>query len=692
MPKKWTIDDLLNVVYPTTPALSPDGQWVIYQTATASMEENAYRHDLWIVPCGASRPPFRLTEHEPVPDDSAEFRVSWSPDSSAIAWLPPGGGLAQTSIEDGRATGTRKLIDGQAEEPASGHISALRWSPDGRRLAIITAHTPKSGPPSMAAVEMDITRYPTLGDDFTVAEQVPPPPSSLEVVDALSGALVWTTDASFDVKTFGWAPDSRQIAFSAIRDDAVGLGHYLEGCLYLADLDADEVKTLVDQRGGDAGPVFSPDGSRIAFWSQMGSEAWGWSYVVTPAVVSVNGGEPAYPLSAHLEELDAVYWDNDLVWSADGGHLLFLAQHDLTSDLFRVAASGGVPEHISTDPDLWYDEFSFAGGRVAFTVQSPTRPPDIHVSELEAFTARRLTDVNPWVAGLAEPRVRRLSWKSSDGRWDIEGYLLLPPGHEDGRTMPTLVEAVGGPAMVPTKFPGSWAPFPNLIFASEGYAVLVPNTRGRHGFGVSFRRAQELEGSFALGGLEDLHAGVDSVVARGIADPTRLGVMGHSYGGALTGHAITRNRFHAAAFHEGVVELVRPLLLRYGSPTFRAHMRNQGGVGSPYCTEDLATVMRESAIYAIDRARTPSLIEAGELSLPEQAAILASGLAYHGVPHEFVLYPRTGHVFLEPVLRVDAYTRQLAWFGYWLLDRPLPDPVKQEKFDVWKRASLPEAL
>ena len=126
-----------------------------------------------------------------------------------------------------------------------------------------------------------------------------------------------------------------------------------------------------------------------------------------------------------------------------------------------------------------------------------------------------------------------------------------------GRRYPLLLVIHGGPGRrLPARLHrGARARTRPRVFAAEGYAVLRANPRGSSGYGTAFRRANEKD--WGGGDYRDLMAGVDTVVAMGVADPDRLGVMGWSYGGFMTSWIITQtNRFKAASIGAPVTNLV----------------------------------------------------------------------------------------------------------------------------------------
>ena len=147
--------------------------------------------------------------------------------------------------------------------------------------------------------------------------------------------------------------------------------------------------------------------------------------------------------------------------------------------------------------------------------------------------------------------------------------------------------------------------------------------------------------------------------------------MGFSYGGCLTAYAITRtDRFRAASINEGPANLLGYALAVAGQPDRVEILSDQAGFGSPWHPDSERTLREQSAIYRIDRVRTPTLLEYGIASMAEpHGTELFGALQRFRVPSMFIVYPRTGHGIEEPLLREDSYRRNLAWFDYWVLGR-----------------------
>ena len=228
-----------------------------------------------------------------------------------------------------------------------------------------------------------------------------------------------------------------------------------------------------------------------------------------------------------------------------------------------------------------------------------------------------------------------------------------------GKRCPLILIVHGGPMGV---FSQNYvgvpsASWPLAAFAAHGYAVLRPNPRGSGGYGKDFRFANLKD--WGGGDYRDLMAGVDHVIAQGIADPDRLGVMGWSYGGFMTSWIITQTpRFKAASVGAGVTNLVS-FTGTSDIPSFLPFY-----FGGEFW-DDLDAYRKHSAMFNVKGVRTPTLILHGEKDerVPiSQGYELYNALKRQGCATQMVVYPRTPHAPSEPKLLLDVLKRDLAWF------------------------------
>jgi dipeptidyl aminopeptidase/acylaminoacyl peptidase len=288
---------------------------------------------------------------------------------------------------------------------------------------------------------------------------------------------------------------------------------------------------------------------------------------------------------------------------------------------------------------------------------------------MDAATRRvtKLTDVNPELRGMALGDLRAVKWTSFD-RMEIWGLLLTPPGYARDRKVPLLVYCHGGPIGGVTHglFPqfmhnaSQVDPYPTEALASAGYAVLFPMPRGGSGYGEAGYRM--IVDGWGDADYKDIMSGVDALVAQGIADPDRLGVMGASYGGFMTNWIVTQtNRFKAASAGASLSDLFDLYYLSEGGDFMVEYFKHPWEARESY--------IAHSPLTYVERVTTPLLIQHGE----RDARVPISGawkmyraLRTLGKTVEFDIYPRGGHVLYEPMLEREQMQRNLEWFLRWI--------------------------
>lgn len=567
----------------------------------------------------------------------------------------------------------------------AGSVSEIAWSPDGATLALL-AREPKSADRLKREKDKDDA---TLVDGEIRRDQV-------WLMDPRSGASVQVTRGAIHFTDLDWSPDGRSLAlagqptpkvpdtfnsdiytldlpkaFAALRDEtrsrASGKSESA-GSDRGGDPNAPssppppavaEPRRLVSTRGSDTGPRWTPDGRGIFFISQDGNDEWFTNDYV--AIVSFPEGTVRV-LSKGLDEAA------ENVQSAGGNLVLFEAAARLSNQLFRVAQDSGQVVALTRGHGVNRSSTVSRDGRViAFVHESPLEPPELFVAKMPVSPsidgARRITSLNGWAAEFATLPKEPFHWKGAGGM-EMEGILVKPAGYVAGRRYPLLTIVHGGPAGVFTNsFTVRRGVYPVQLFAQKGYAVLLPNPRGSGGYGEAFRKANVRD--WGEKDYDDIMAGVDALVASGLADESKLGIMGWSYGGFMTSRVITKTqRFAAASVGAGVTNTFSFT----GTSDIPDFMKSYFGA---WPWDEPAIYTSRTALFNARGVRTPTLIQHGEsdarVPIP-QGWELYVALIKQGVPVEFVTYPRQGHGLSEPKLIRDAMQRNLDWFSRWILD------------------------
>ena len=255
--------------------------------------------------------------------------------------------------------------------------------------------------------------------------------------------------------------------------------------------------------------------------------------------------------------------------------------------------------------------------------------------------------------------MKAVRYPSSDGL-EIPAFLTLPKGVPP-KGLPAILLPHGGP----------WARdgwgFNNLaqFLANRGYAVLQPNFRGSTGYGKKFLNAGNKQWGDKM--QDDVTWGVKYLVAQGIADPKRVGIMGGSYGGyaTLAGVAFTPDVYAAAVSIVGPSNLIT--LLESIPPYWEAgrivfHER----MGNPTTPEGKAQLVRQSPLTSAGKITTPLLIAQGandpRVKKAESEQIVIA-LRDRGFPVEYILAPDEGHGFARPVNSMALWAASERFFA-----------------------------
>lgn len=653
-----TVDDEMALKAIVDVRVAPGGERVAYVVSTPNLATNEHEPALYVVSARGG-PPVQLAGalrilNVPLPAP----QLRWSPDGAAVAVLAFAGDRSQAftvPISDGAP---RALTD------APEGVTAFEWSPDGNSVAYLALD-------AMSAEEARRRQ----DRSFVMRVGAPERPARL-VVRRLDGGppRVLTPEAHY-VDSLSWAPDGREIVYSAAP--RAGFGSAYATRLYAAPVDGGAPRVIVDRPGMNMLPQYSPDGRFIAFISTGGR-----AEIMAPrslTVVPSRGGAPRTFLLS-----DA--WVNEIVWASDS-RSVYVQTNDGTfasrermfeQPIVRVAIDGpddaGAGRIAQASPVNFSLSLSRDGRTLAYRGVERADMGDVFVLDVQDGRTRKITDVNPQLRELSVGTLEPVSWRSFDGM-QIWGLLLTPPGWTAARPVPLLVYVHGGPGGGVTfgHFPqfmtrvGQVDPYPTQAMASAGFAVLFPMPRGGAGYGEAGQRA--IVNAWGEADYRDIMAGVDDLIARGIADADRLGVMGASYGGYMTNWIVTQTgRFKAASSGASLSDLTDGFYLSEGGEFMAEYFKR------PW--ENRESYAAHSPITHVERVTTPLLLQHGEND--PRVSIAGAWRFYRaltalGKTVELDIHPRGRHVLYEPVQQREAMRRNLEWFTRWIdVDRATP--------------------
>lgn len=645
-------DDLFRLHFLHDAQLSPDGTIVAYAVAhtigdTGDQKDVAA---IWLQPVDGGEPR-RLTSGQAT--DSAP---RWSPDGKTIAFISTRAGKAQVytiPVDGGEARVITSLAQGVAGSP--------EWSPDGATIAF---SAPPQDEPRKPAAPYRLTRNVYRFDGAGYIDDVA---QSIYVVPAAGGeARRVTNDACHNTRPM-WSPDGTEILYSAALHPQ---RHSYDSDLMIVDM-AGNVRPLLAGWGAIAAFAWTPDGASVVLAGIPRTFAAGTQNRLW--VIGKDGGN----LTCRSEGLDlcvAGRFQGDtpslfrgmavrLFVSPDGSTAYIPVQAGGAIGIYGFSLRGKPSWRVAATGDRWCFLLDMRGRELLFAVSALHIPTDLHVIDCDGKAERRVTRLNDAVLDeLALPEAEHLLFAGSDGV-RVEGWLLKPA--IGAAPYPTILYIHGGPhSAFGHVFHGDWQ-----MLCGAGYAVLLVNHRASTGYGDAFGTA--IKGDWGNLDYNDLMAGVDLAVARGLADPDRLGCCGLSGGGNLSCWIVGQtNRFKAAVPENPVTNWVSFYGVSDIGPIFAVEELG----GKPHEIPDV--YRRCSPITYAHRCTTPTLLIQGEADYrcpAEQSEQFYTVLKANGCVAEMLRLPGSPHggaISGAPILRRGQNEALLDWMNRYVRQTP----------------------
>ncbi len=619
-------EDVTRVVEVGSPLITPDG--TILYTATR-WEKGRQVTDLSEVsPEGAPR--VLVTGQVETP--------ALSPDGQSLAYI----GAVQGErglVLCPRTTGEPRLLTRFAGAPR-----APVWSPDGGRLLVEVLSPPI--PPTAPRVRMRL-RY-----DLNGLGDLDDRRWNVWVVDAVTGAASPLGDPAWHHFYPSWAPDGRRVVCVTTRRPDWDLEWVWD--VYVVDLDRRTWTRLTASDGVARMPVVTRDGRYVAYFHNHDTTTSSTTDYHL-CLVAVDGSEPPRCLS-HAWDRGAVQGmvpgrmgGAPVEWTS--GRFLWTALHEGRQVVAMTDIEGRTEIVLSDVASVALAADGHTGAGLGFFED---RPPEVCRVDVAARTATPVSDSNPWLAE-RRPIPRPYAVVMSTEHGPVSSWVWEPSG---ARPHPTVIFLHGGPhGAVGPYFP----PLYQILPAAQGFVVAAPNFRGSGGFGQAF--ADLCRENWGRHEGEDVAALVSHLVANGVADPSRVGVYGGSYGGFLTNWMVTHypDLAQAAVSMSTIADLAT---LALTGDHWESAQTDFGG--PPW--EIPAYYREHSPITYADRITTPLLILHGSEDRtcpPFEAEQLFVALRWQKKPVMWVEYPGEAHGYqlrgrLET--RIDVARRVLDWF------------------------------
>lgn len=659
-PQGVTTDDYFSLSYVSSCGISPNGTYTAWTEGRWDEDLGRRNTDIWISKTQGGDA-IRLTF-----DEAHDGSLQWGANEE---WL---------------YFSSRRGNRGDAV-PRNGKNQVWRIKPDGTQLMAVTRLC--TGVRSWLLAEDGSTLYYLLVDETHLKDEwksLRKEHSDVEyghgIVDYSElwnlHLLTWKHEKVWDqdvvIRFFAPSPSGEHIAIITTPDNRLITN---EGWSTIGIYDvATEETTLLDDTlwradapspyGWVESPAWCSDGTRFVFTVDFDG------YPREMFVATLRENETVLQ---RIERKDEVTISSAPRWIPQTHDLLYIAEQKTRRPLLRISGVGngqqGATKAVITNNLIcWGFSIAAKTREIVALVGSSISLTSVVKATFDPNFVTVIANPNSHIESWQLPTVKVVQWQAPDGT-TIEGVLELPHGYNpsDG-PLPMYVHLHGGPTSS-VSVDLEFSMYGRGLLSTNGWAVLCPNYRGSTGYGDKFitdliGRENDIE-------VQDILAGVDAMVKRGIADPDRLAVGGWSNGGYLTNCLITTTeRFKAASSGAGVFDQT----MQWSIEDTPGHVVNYAQ-GLPWtATEELQAM---SPIFKAGKITTPTIIHvgAGDARVPaEQSKALYRALYdYLDVPTQLIIYPGAGHGLSKMSHRRAKIEWDKAWLEKWTLHPDVDD-------------------
>ncbi len=641
------------------PAISSDGQWLLYDVRTYTLASNTYSSAIYLQSSDGK------TLRQLTGAGKKDLSPTWSPDGKKFAFVSNRSGSYQiwTMSIDG---GEPKILTTISTEVSAG--AGLVWSSDNKFILFASDVFPDCA--DDACNEKLNTRMDNSKVKAKVIDKLPfrvwdsfkdGKRSQLLIADVTTGQTTDIIQGDFDVppidlggsRDFSISPDGKTVAFTMNADPHIAWS--TNNDVFTMPINGGEMKKISTSGGADNNPVFSPDGKFIAFNSMRRA---GFEADQTDLMIY----EMATGKTANLTE----NFDRSIgkvVWSKDGKSLFLEVEDQGYHVLYQITSTGGQPKKLT---EKTYDNLvGLSASGLISRRTSFTMPHEIFSISTDGKTAKQLTQVNTEkLAMLNLPKADEFWFKGADSA-NVHGFLLKPPQFDAAKKYAMVYLVHGGPQGAWTNS-WSWRWNPEL-FAAPGYVVALVNPRGSTGYGQKF--TDEITKDWGGRVYVDLMNGVDYLIAANkFIDPDRIGAAGGSYGGYMmnwmNGHT---DRFKCFVSHASIMNKYN----MYGGT--EEMWFEEWETGGPYWEGNNKELYEKMSPYNyVQNFKTPTLVVHGELDyrVPVIEGVnLFQVLQRRNIPSKFLYFPDEGHWILKPQNGQLWYQEVHGWLDRWLVKK-----------------------
>jgi dipeptidyl aminopeptidase/acylaminoacyl peptidase len=638
------------------PHISPDGNKILFTYSTVDLDNNKYESNIW--------------QYDLLNNDYREFTFGvgqdsnprWSPDGNRILFLS---NRASTKEEKDNRIKQLWVIPANGGEAkritnVEGGVQNPQWSPDGKHILFLSKVFKGEKAEGSDVTIIRRIDYKWDGRGIFDGERV-----HLFVFSFESEETKQFTDGDYDVLSASWSPDGSRIAFISNIEIIEDVMHYLfYKKIYTVSLEGGEPVMLYDGVKDDVGGInslsWSHDGKYVAFSGRLIGDLKEDVYKNTELWAITSDGSKVNNLTDSFDRSIHV-WGMGVIWGHDSSEIYFLAPNHGAVNIYKVNLMTKKVEPV-TNEKFTAGNFTISKDNsiIAFTASNETTPvelwlkKDLGVSQLTNFSKKYYKGYD-----FVKPEE---FWCQTNEGIKVHGWIMKPKGFKEGKKYPTILEIHGGPhGMYGYSFNHE-----NQVLTDHGYVVIYTNPRASRGYGEAF--AAPVYGLWGELDSKDIMYALDYAIEQnGFIDEERLGVTGLSYGGYMTNWLIGHtNRFKAAVSRNSLTNMHSA----WGTSDIGWMGYEISRSKTPW--DDLEFYMKQSPLYYIKNIETPLLLihcEEDHRCPMEQSEQLYTGLKRLGKEVEFVRFPGESHVMIgigKPRHRVERLRHLLRWFDRYI--------------------------
>jgi dipeptidyl aminopeptidase/acylaminoacyl peptidase len=637
--------------------VSPDAKSVVFTITRFSMEANVGVTNIYTVPVEGGSP------KELTGNSTNDFSPRWAPDGSRIGFLSTRNGDSQLWEIYPDGTNPTQITD------VKGGINAFMYSPTGDKLlytkdvqidrttADIHPDLPKA---NVRIIDSLMYRHWSSWNDGTYSHIFVASYQNGKVgegKDIMEGEP-WDAPMSpyFDDSEITWSPCGKIIAYSCKKQQGKEYAVGTDADIYLHSIEDGTTKNITKGMAGfDKYPVFSPDGTKIA-----------WQSMETPGYESDKHRLFLIDLGTEAMTYLTKEFDHNadhITWSGCGSNLIFIGGIKGTEQIFKINIETKEIVQV-TDGQHNYTWFSPAKGTLVGLKMTISMAPEMFTINPKTGEETQLTFINKNIYDNIKMGEVQQRWvKTTDGKQMLV-QVILPPNFDKNQKYPAILYCQGGPQSTVNQF---WSYRWNFqIMASHGYIVVAPNRRGVPSFGQDWNA--QISGDYSGQNIKDYLSAIDEVKKEPWVDENRLGAVGASYGGYSVYYlaGVHQKRFKAFIAHNGMYNFES-----FYAATEETFFPNHdfGGAYWDKSNKVAQKTYANSPHKLVQNWDTPILIIVGEkdFRIPYTEGLQAFNAAQlRGVPSRLLVFPDETHFVSKPQNSVIWQREFFGWLDKWL--------------------------